>query len=413
MTAFEQLIAERSYMKIASLLVCDPLPATSAEAIIDDSCFSAIEYSRQGLAALAALGLSAIPRTRAVDQLLTIATLALNDELHAATKASLDVDRRSLKSSLLLALRIALHSNDVPRARECARMLADVHPKREKAHPDLAALLQWREPAPAQSNQHRVVICSSLKDEAEYLEEWVRYHASIGIEHFYLYNNASTDGTQDILDRLSTEFSMTVHFISEQPGQRIAFNHFLEHHASKAQWACMIDGDEFLNLESAHSVLDVLAGFDEASAVACSWMNFGSGGHERVPAGPCVEAFTWRAAQRNPHVKCIVRPERVIRMMNPHQYLVTGNVVDGSGNPVLVFQGKINPPAKDLIRINHYITKSKDQWTRKKMRGRPLPSDSPRKLRTDAYFLENDRNEVEDTSIWRLSRLVSGRTKVS
>ena len=36
-------------------------------------------------------------------------------------------------------------------------------------------------------------ICAIFKDEARFLREWLEYHRLIGIEHFYLYNNFSTD----------------------------------------------------------------------------------------------------------------------------------------------------------------------------------------------------------------------------
>ena len=35
--------------------------------------------------------------------------------------------------------------------------------------------------------------CSIFKNEAPYMKEWIEYHLLVGVDHFYLYNNNSTD----------------------------------------------------------------------------------------------------------------------------------------------------------------------------------------------------------------------------
>jgi hypothetical protein len=39
-----------------------------------------------------------------------------------------------------------------------------------------------------------------FKDEAPWLKEWISYHHNIlGVEHFYLYNNDSSDDYREVL----------------------------------------------------------------------------------------------------------------------------------------------------------------------------------------------------------------------
>ena len=40
-----------------------------------------------------------------------------------------------------------------------------------------------------------------LKDEADALMEWIEYHALLGVEHFYVYDNLSGDDLQRRLRR--------------------------------------------------------------------------------------------------------------------------------------------------------------------------------------------------------------------
>lgn len=45
-------------------------------------------------------------------------------------------------------------------------------------------------------------ICAIVRNEARYILEWIAYHKAVGIDHFYIYDNQSTDETTDILIRL-------------------------------------------------------------------------------------------------------------------------------------------------------------------------------------------------------------------
>ncbi|MBR0260666.1 MAG: glycosyltransferase family 2 protein [Selenomonadaceae bacterium] len=38
-----------------------------------------------------------------------------------------------------------------------------------------------------------LAIVAILKNEGRYLKEWLDYHLSAGVDHFYLYDNDSTD----------------------------------------------------------------------------------------------------------------------------------------------------------------------------------------------------------------------------
>jgi hypothetical protein len=40
-----------------------------------------------------------------------------------------------------------------------------------------------------------------LRDEADAIVEWIEYHALLGVEHFYVYDNNSRDGLRQRLQR--------------------------------------------------------------------------------------------------------------------------------------------------------------------------------------------------------------------
>ncbi|MBQ3442569.1 MAG: glycosyltransferase family 92 protein [Selenomonadaceae bacterium] len=44
-----------------------------------------------------------------------------------------------------------------------------------------------------------LAVVAIFKDEARYLREWLDYHLAAGVEHFYLYNNDSSDDYATVL----------------------------------------------------------------------------------------------------------------------------------------------------------------------------------------------------------------------
>eukprot|EP01024_Parvocaulis_polyphysoides_P009844 TRINITY_DN13199_c0_g1_i1.p3 TRINITY_DN13199_c0_g1~~TRINITY_DN13199_c0_g1_i1.p3 ORF type:complete len:138 (-),score=4.69 TRINITY_DN13199_c0_g1_i1:75-488(-) len=49
------------------------------------------------------------------------------------------------------------------------------------------------------AKKYNVSIGTIFKNEAQYLLEWIAYHTIIGIEHFYLFNDDSTDEFMEVL----------------------------------------------------------------------------------------------------------------------------------------------------------------------------------------------------------------------
>ena len=49
-------------------------------------------------------------------------------------------------------------------------------------------------------HRYPLAICAIFKNEAPWLKEWIIYHHKVlGVKHFYLYNNDSTDNFIEIL----------------------------------------------------------------------------------------------------------------------------------------------------------------------------------------------------------------------
>ena len=247
-----------------------------------------------------------------------------------------------------------------------------------------------------------LAICAIFKDEAPYLREWIEFHRIVGFDRFYLYQNGSDDDWQFILQPYVEDGMVEVtDWPKSTPCQLEAYQHFIERHKGQPGWVAFIDCDEFLFSPCLATVTDALAGMPSPDwgAVAVNWMCFGASGQERQEDGLVIERFTLRPLDSfgpNLHVKSIVRMDRVESVgADPHHFRVTGGTFSESGCEVV---GPLSPqPSHCWLRINHYHTKSRQEYLQRITRGRPDLAIQRSPSEFDSY----QSADLADTTIWR------------
>jgi hypothetical protein len=217
-----------------------------------------------------------------------------------------------------------------------------------------------------------LAVCAIFKNEGSYLAEWVTFHRLIGVERFYLYDNESTDHWRDAL---APELAMgTVRAkpwpgdAAEYPVQRSAYSDCLRLHRRDTRWIAFIDVDEFLFSPTGRTLPDVLAGLNRAPGVVVNWRNYGTGGWDHTPEGLVTESYLTRAPDdldANRYVKSIVYPRKTSpRVDDPHYFRHFGPPVGEDGKSVRASAFR-EPSTTQVLRINHYYSKSTDHMRRK------------------------------------------------
>ena len=260
-----------------------------------------------------------------------------------------------------------------------------------------------------------LAIAAIFKDEAPYLREWLDYHLLAGVEHFYLYNNDSSDGYAEILKPYVDANVVT---LTDRPGklmQMPAYNDALTQFRFFCRYIAFIDLDEFILPKTGQSIVEVvdeiLSRDEHAAALAINWQIFGSNGHETADLSRgMLERFTRRAPSDwtpadenikpeysfgNTLIKTVVDPRKTNFLPSPHcaVYFRNLHAVNENGRPVEQF---INVPiTADKIAVNHYYTKSREEFAVKMARGRSDVKSDYAPILLDIY----DRNEVFDDSI--------------
>ena len=138
---------------------------------------------------------------------------------------------------------------------------------------------------------------------------------------------------------------------------------------------------------------------------------FGSNGQDRKLDGGVIERFTRRAPddfEANKHVKVIVNPRRVNKIMVPHCAIYyAGNVcINENGLPIPYAFNQQNTVEK--IQINHYHTKSREEYIQKAARGF---ADQETK-RTSTPFDDYQNDVVEDLNALEIFQKPSFRREI-
>lgn len=250
-------------------------------------------------------------------------------------------------------------------------------------------------------------ICSIVKDESFYLEEWIEYHLLQGVDYFYMYSNDSTDETNQILDNYKS-----LKILDWKPWPRrhdastqlFAYHDFLITHKTSDHWCAMIDADEFLYVSPFITVKQWINQFDiedkfNPNAIVVPWMLYGTNGHIDRTDSLVMERFTRRSEYYDQHVKTILRPYQTKGIANDvHSFSIQGLTVNAwfepvpDKTPVFEFQAgrKLTVP---ILRVNHYHTKSTEEYRKRCAKGR-VDIEGSRDF--DENLPMHDRNEVED-----------------
>jgi hypothetical protein len=215
--------------------------------------------------------------------------------------------------------------------------------------------------------RYELTICAMFKDEARWLKEWLVYHHNVlGFDHFYLYNNDSTDNYIEVLQPFIEEGIVElIDWNSADPAHRSgndpsfipyqigAYNDCMKNKAlGYAKWVAIIDIDEFIvpvhGAASFHSYMRRLEKH-RVGTVRFHWRVFGTSDIWDLQSKELLtEKLIFRAADNygwNGLVKSMYRPEAVFLC----------SVHEASGyNP----HYRIENAKPERVRLHHYWTRT-------------------------------------------------------
>jgi hypothetical protein len=248
-------------------------------------------------------------------------------------------------------------------------------------------------------------ILSLFKNEAAYLAEWIEYHLLVGVTRFWLFDNDSTDNPLSVLSPYIALGLVKLQRWSGAGEQQQIYNFAIPFLRNQSFWVAVIDVDEFLVPVEGRSVPDIIRRFEAYNGIGLNWVLYSANGLALKDDRLVIERFRnhsdWNHP-RNRHTKTIVNPRRVLRCRVHSAVYPKGEFgVNVIGERL---RGMTEtPPLHKVLWVNHYWTKSVEEFIYKRARGTSisaLPSEVQRLLRQIPSDLVRAKDLVSnDTAI--------------
>ena len=254
-------------------------------------------------------------------------------------------------------------------------------------------------------------ICSIFKNEAQYMREWIEYHLMIGFEHFYLYNNFSSDNYREVLLPYIDSGVVTLTEWPVKYGQNSAYEDCIKKYKEESKWIAFLDIDEFVCPRTETNIRTWLQRFERYPAVKIYWMMFGTNGIVKdCPDKLVIEQYTCSWEKLRVTGKFIWNTDFEPQGISPHHIICKYNLGWMKFHLPLInetchFVGFANAekiPHTNTIQLNHYWSKSISEYIHKINKGDVLSEKNEReRLNLDFFYWHENRNVREEKTIYR------------
>lgn len=273
------------------------------------------------------------------------------------------------------------------------------------------------------ARKFQVSICGIFKDEAHNMSEWIEYHRIVGIEHFYLYNNFSTDNYMDILQSYVEQDIVTLIEWPIPMGQFPAYEHFYKEYREETQWVSFLDLDEFICPYYETSIVDWIKKFEKYPCVVVYWKMFGTSGLlDHDPKKLTTEQYIVSWEKLDNIGKVLLNTDYEIAYFNSGVHHATYTKVSFLGRiitipPINEFKyflryniqrTGLKKPTDFTIQINHYWSKAYKDYHKNKVE-RGDVNNHPRTLKI--FLFHEHHNKATDHKIFRF--LIQLKTTLS
>ncbi|KJE91782.1 hypothetical protein CAOG_002868 [Capsaspora owczarzaki ATCC 30864] len=267
--------------------------------------------------------------------------------------------------------------------------------------------------------QYRLTAFAIFRDADKYLKEWIEFHRLVGFDHFLMYNNNSTDNYREVLVPYMRAGLVTLidfptvltHDIAGyriQNTQKVGIIDGVQRFRCLTRYMGIFDIDEFFFPtspdQSLHTLLQKFVGSGKCGGLAAWRLNFGSNNHTTTPPGLVLEEYTRRSNEVITGKKVLFNPRQMAGLHNTHSlFFYDGKPLCDEKFRELEYTTFSDHEAKairevDVLRINHYYTKSYQDWDERLKRGTISGNNNDFSWQ---LFLEADNNEYLDTTVAR------------
>lgn len=237
------------------------------------------------------------------------------------------------------------------------------------------------------------------KWEENYLEEWINYHLQLGFDKIYFYDNNEVDNTKqkEVCDKYP---QVVYRDVQGWPTKQTKLYNYLQMYVynnaylnNDCKYLLFEDIDEFLVLKNNHNLHDLIR---FKKYIHINWQIYGDNDQIYKDDRPVMERFSNPIIDKyneyNKFIKSIIQTKNKIYFNNPHYCVSDLECKTPTGNKCNGSLSYIEPSdyENDYAIINHYYTKSAEEFIDKMIKG---SADGKHVTHPRRYFEINKKTE--------------------
>ena len=238
-------------------------------------------------------------------------------------------------------------------------------------------------------NNNSICLCTVGKRENLYIREFVEYYIQFGVDKIFLYDNNELNGEkfEDVIgDYINNKSVEIVNYRGERGNLIKIMDDCYQKNHNNYDWLIFYEIDEFLYLKNFNNIKYYLnqRKFNRCEAIQLNWVHRSDNNKIFYENLPVQKRFTERGKnvvknKINPlcFVKTIIRGYLTNKKITDNHYL-THNLkgCNGFGKKSKLFDIINKQPDYETYYINHYFSKSTEEFVNKINRGDILRGDN-------------------------------------
>ena len=256
-----------------------------------------------------------------------------------------------------------------------------------------------------------ICLCVIGKRENLYAKEYVNHYKQLGYSHIYIYDNndINDEKFEDVLqDEIKSNFVSIINYRGIIGPQYHIYEECYEKNNKNYDWLSFFDFDEFLDVSPyANNIQEFLSNkrYENCTTLKINFLFYSDNELLYYDNRTLKERFTTALPghSSNSVIKSIVRgglhPNYWSLQFNAHTSLFKCNSCNSAGESV-DYKAMSFSPTHKYARLNHYYTKSTEEYANKAKRGEVFGlanwDEKRKKFKYDLYYYYNKKTKEKD-----------------
>jgi hypothetical protein len=215
----------------------------------------------------------------------------------------------------------------------------------------------------------KIGVCAIMKNENQYLEEWINHYSKIGVDKIFIYDNLSKIPLKQTLSEINHKINVDVDIkLWEDIKFKSQSRAYLDCAKNNKDFDFIgfFDADEFYmskKMDIKQDIQDLKNKYKDFNALGVYWRIYGN--IDPFETKQPIENYKMWFGDK--HIKSWINPKVLLDFPDPHKGKISiGNYIDELGRKII---SPIGNHTSENMWIKHIFTRSKEEWEEKMERG--------------------------------------------